>query len=118
MHEQNWCLERYIWQQDLDPTKIPEEKVIKSLIHGVKSSGNQADRVLRETAKLSQVEYPKVNEIVRNDISVDDCISGEQPVNEALKRADELELVLNRRGFVLKGITFSNQNHCLMTSFH
>ena len=108
--EQNWCLQRYIWQQDLDPTKIPEEKVIKILICGVKSSGNQAEPALRETVKLSQVEYPKVNEIVKNDIYVDNCISGEQSEREALKRANELEVVLNRGGFVLNGITFSNQD--------
>ena len=110
LHEQNWCLQRYIWQQELDPTKIPEQKVIKTHICSVKSSGNQAERALRETAKLSQVEYPKVNEIVKNDIYVDDCISSEQSEREALKRADELEVVLNRGGFVLKGITFSNQD--------
>ena len=110
LYEQNYCLQRYIWQQDLDLTKIPEEKVIKTLMYGAKSSGNQAERVLRETAKLSQVEYPKVNEIVKNNIHVDDCIYREQSEREALKRADELEVVLNRGGFVLKGNTFSNQD--------
>ena len=59
---------------------------------------------------MSQVEYPKVNEIVKNNIYVDDCIYREQSEREALKRADELEVVLNRGGFVLKGITFSNQD--------
>ena len=59
---------------------------------------------------MSQVEYPKVNEIVKNDIYVDNCISSEQSETEALKRAGELEVVLNRGGFVLKGITFSNQD--------
>ena len=54
---------------------------------------------------MSQVEYPKVNEIVKNDIYVDDSISGRQSAREALKRADELEVVCNR-----KGITFSNQD--------
>ena len=74
--EENWCLQRYIWQENLDPTKIPEEKVIKTLIYGVKSSGNQAEHGLRETAKLYKDEHPEVNEIVRNDIYVDDCLSG------------------------------------------
>ena len=77
LHEQIWGLQQYIWQQDLDPTKIPEEKVIKTLIYGVKPSGNQVERALGETTKLSQVEYPKVNEVVKNDIYVDDCISDE-----------------------------------------
>ena len=53
LHEQNWCLQQYIWQRGLDPTKIPEEKVNKTLTYGVKSSGNQAERALRQTAKLS-----------------------------------------------------------------
>ena len=88
LHDQNWCFQQYIWQQYLDPTKIPEEKFIKTITYGVKSSGNQNDRALRETAKLSQVEYPKVNEIVKNDIYVNDCISSEQSEREALKRAD------------------------------
>ena len=108
--EQNWCLQRYIWQQDLDPTKIPKENVIKILVYGVKSRDNEAERSLKENAKLSKVEYPKINEIVKNDIYVDNCMSGEQSEREALKRANELEVVLNRGGFVLNGITFSNQD--------
>ena len=108
--EQNWCLQRYIWQQDLDPTKIPKENVIKILVYGVKSRDNQAERSLKENAKLSKVEYPKINEIVKSDVYVDNCISGEQSEREALKRANELEVVLNRGGFVLNRITFSNQD--------
>ena len=45
----------------LDRDKIPEEKVMKTLIYGVKSSDNQAERGLRETAKLSAKEYSHVN---------------------------------------------------------
>ena len=46
-------------------------------------------------------------EIVQNDIYLDDCLSGEENVKKVLKRADDLELVLNRGGFTLKGITFT-----------
>ena len=91
----------------MDPRKLPEEKVVKTLIYGVKSSGNQAERGLRETARLSAEEYPKVNQIVQNDIYVDDCLLGEENVEKALKRADELEMELNFGGFTLKGITFT-----------
>ena len=48
-----------------------------------------------------------VNKIVQNDIYVDDCLSGEENVENALQRADELELVLNCGGFPLKEITFT-----------
>ena len=44
--QDNWCLQQYIWQKDLDPRKLLEEKIIKILTYGVKSSGNQAERSL------------------------------------------------------------------------
>ena len=107
LQEEDWCLQRYIWQENLDPTKIPEEKIIKTLIYGVKLSGNQAEYGLRETARLSKEDYPEINEIVNKDIYVDDCITGDMSEKHAMKRAYELEIVLNRGGYTLKGITFS-----------
>ena len=52
------------------------KKVIKTLIYGVKSSGNHAKRGLRKTAELSKNEYPHVNLTINNDVYVDDCLSG------------------------------------------
>ena len=109
LREEDWCLQRYIWQSELDSRKLPEEKVIKTLIYGIKSSGNQAERGLRETAKMSSNEYPLVNQIVHIDIYVDDCLSGEENEQKALERADQVELVLNHGGFSLKGVTFSGK---------
>ena len=40
LHETHWCYQRYIWEESLDPTKIPREKVIKTLIYGIRPSGN------------------------------------------------------------------------------
>ena len=77
LRQEDWCLQCYIWQRDWDKSKIPEEKIIKTLISGVKSSGDQAEWGLRETAKLLTKEYPLINQIVQNDIYVDDCLSGE-----------------------------------------
>ena len=110
LREKHWCFQRYIWQNELDNRKIPEEKVIKTLIYGVKSSGNQSERGLRETAHMSAVEFPEVNHIVQKDIYVDDCLSGAQNLKHAMIRADQIELVLNRGGFSLKGVTFSGKN--------
>ena len=107
--EEHWCLQRYIWQSNLDSTDRPDKKVIKMLIYRVKSSGNQAERGLRETAQIFQDEYPKVNNIVKKDIFVDDCISGEICTRSAFQRAKELTLVLRKGGFGLKGFTFSGK---------
>ena len=27
--EEHWCLQRYIWEENLDPSKIPVEKLSK-----------------------------------------------------------------------------------------
>ena len=75
----------------------------------MKSSGNQAERALREVSKLSTNEYPEVNEIIQNDVYVDDCLTGENSANLAMQRAHEIEIVLSRGGFSLKGFTFSRQ---------
>ena len=105
--EKHWCFQRYAWQRDLDASKIPKEKVIKTLIYGIRSSGNQAECGLRAIAKLFKDEYPEVYQIIQNDVYVDDCITGESSTDRAYIRADELEVIINRGGFHLKGVTFS-----------
>ena len=52
-------------------------------------------------------EYPLINQIVTDNIYANDCLSGESTVESALEKAEHLELVLNRGGFSLKGVTFS-----------
>ena len=60
---------------------------------------------------MSAVEFPEVSHIVQKDIYVDDCLSGAQNLNHAMIRADQTELVINKRGgFSLKGVTFSGKN--------
>ena len=67
LDKNDWCLQRYIWQEELDPDKIPEEKVIKTLIYGVKCSGNLAEKCNRETGNRSKEEYPQVAEVINKD---------------------------------------------------
>ena len=74
--EEDWCFQRYLWNDSLNVGAPPAEKVIKTLIYGVKSSGNQAERGLRQTALLMKEEYPEVSRIIQKDVYVDDCCSG------------------------------------------
>ena len=106
----HWCLQRYLWHETLDPMKPPEEKIIKTLIYGVKSSGNQAERRLRETAKMHQDKYPEVNRVIAEDVYVDDCISGNPTIDAMLHCIGEIEQVLPHGGFTLKGVTISGSN--------
>jgi hypothetical protein len=102
-----WCYQLYLWDQTLDPKNSPRWKVIKTLIYGVRSSGNQAERGLRQTAELQKEKYPRENEVVQKDIYVDDCMSGEPTPQKRDETTDNLILVLSRGGFKLKGFTFS-----------
>lgn len=81
---------------------------MKTLIYRVKSSGNQAELGSRETAQLSKEQYLKISKIVSKDIYVVDCLSGEKSEKEVIKRAYQLENVLNGGGFKVKGVSFSN----------
>ena len=38
LRQEDWCLKHYIWQKDLDKSKIYKEKIIKTPIYGVKSN--------------------------------------------------------------------------------
>ena len=75
--ERHWCYQLFLWDDELRPDKIPERHVIKTLIYGVRTSGNQAERALRETTKLFSEEYPRPNDIIQNQTYVHDCASGE-----------------------------------------
>ena len=109
LDEKDWCYQLYFWHQNLELNKKPELKVIKTLIYGVRSSGNQAEYALRKVADVSKEEFPEANEIVQHDIYVDDCLAGESTRQIAHQRADELELMLNRGSFAQKGIAFSRE---------
>ena len=107
LEKEHWCYQLYYFHNSLDPNVEPLIKVVKTLIYGVKSSGNQAERGIRETARLQKIEYPKQHEVVNDDVYVDDCLSGENTIEEAKKVTDDLAIVLSRGGFHLKGVTFS-----------
>ena len=58
--------------------------IVKTIIYGVKLNRNQAERALWLTATKMEERYPKAANIVKKDIYVDDCMSGD--VSEAAAR--------------------------------
>ena len=51
-----------------------------------------------------------MSQVVQKNIYVDDCLSGTNSHKNLLKLTDELELVINKGGFTLKGITVSGSD--------
>ena len=108
--KEHWRYQLYWWSENLKPGEIPVIKVIKTLIYGVKSSGNQAEKAIRMVVDLMSDLYPLAAEIVNNDVYVDDCISGEMTENDRLRATDQLKLSLEKGTFTLKGLTFSGED--------
>ena len=107
LEPEHCCYQLYYFHSELDPKLDPKLKVIKTLIHGIKSSGNQAERGIRKTADLQRDKYPRQHQMISKDVYVDDCLNGEESFEDAKEVTDKLEIVLNRGWFRLKGITFS-----------
>ena len=105
-----WRYQLYLWDDDLAEDKKPVWKVIKTLIYGVRSSGNLAECGLRRTAELSKDEFPRAYEVVMYDTYMDDCISGEETLTKAKTVTDGLDASLGRGGYSLKGYTFSGES--------
>lgn len=102
--------ERYLSNKIGFVQSTPQEKIIKILIYRVKSSGNQAEYTLRQTAACTKNQYPSIHEVISNDVYVDDCLSGEYWLDEARRVADDYELVVKKEGSGLKGFTFSQSD--------
>ena len=111
LEKKYWKYQLYIWGDGLDINAEPRWKVIKTLIYGVRSSGNLAECGLRRTAELSRDKFPEACEVIINDTYVDDCMSGTEHLHESLRLTDKLQVVLARGGGVtLKGFTMSSED--------
>ena len=84
--------------------------MIKTLIYGVRSAENQSEHALREIARMSSKSLPEAANIVLNDTYVDDCVSGADSIKLAHQRSYEVEHVVNKGGFQLKGVVISGED--------
>ena len=110
LDQQFWNYQLYLWHDQLSVSHDPIVKVIKTLIYGVRSSGNQAESGLRKTAVIESKNYPEASKIIIKDTYVDDCLSGTCTEKERTKITDEIQLVLARGGFTVKGYIFSGRD--------
>ena len=110
LDKSHWCYQLYLWDDSLDLNKKPRWKVIKTLIYGVRSSGNQAQCALRKVADLLEAKYSRAAEIIHMDTYVDDTISGEKDQATLNKAIGELKALVKTGGFDFKGITQSGED--------
>ena len=106
---EHWTYQRYLWGNELDPDEMPKDKLCKTLIYGVKSSGNQAQCGLRMTAKAQEDQYPSAARAIIEDTYVDDCATGADSVREAEDLASDIVALLGATGFKVKGFGIAGQ---------
>ena len=109
LRKEHWRYQLYLWNDGLDPNAPPRWKTVKSVIYGVRSSGNQAECALRRTAELSRSIYPEACSAIVDDTYVDDCFSGTDSLEDTLKITDEIQTTLSAGGFSLKGFSMSGE---------
>ena len=94
----HWRYQLYLWNEHLKENNKPRWKVIKTLIYGVRPSGNLAVCWIRRTAELGRNEFPDVHDVIIHDTYVDDCLSGSDSYEQTLRITDELHVALKRGG--------------------
>ena len=109
LRTEDWTYQRYWWNPTLDPVCEPTEKIIKTLIYGVKSSGNQAEYALRETARRQEVKFPVAAKSIIQDTYMDDCATGTDDLNGVQDLINDVDELLGNGGFSSKGYTISGR---------
>ena len=106
---EHWKYQLYFWSDGLEPGVEPEPKAVKSVIYGVRSSGNVAQCALRRTVELCQADFPRAVRPILEDTYMDDCISGTGSSEETRLTVDDIQNSLLKGGFFVKGFAFSGE---------
>ena len=100
---------RFIWR-DMENYRKPDVYKIKRVSFGDRPAGAIAAIALRNTALLSEDEFPIASMTICNNAYVDDILGSFPSVEEATKTTEQINEVLSRGGFQVKGWTMSSND--------
>jgi hypothetical protein len=108
IHEDDQHFQRILWRN------LPSEKVreyqLTTVTFGTNSAPYLAIRTLQQIAFDNQFKFPLASEIILNDFYVDDLISGNETLEEALICQQQLINSLSSCGFKLRKWSSNNGN--------
>jgi len=93
-------LQRIVWRHN--PTDPIQTFELKTVTYGIASSSFLAIRCLFELAKENETSYPRIAQIIRESMYVDDVLCGAHSVQEASRIAGDLKRILKSGGFELR----------------
>ena len=101
----------YLWKEDLDPNAPTEVYIVRTLIYGVRPSGNlmlAAFKLLSAHAKEHFPQHVHGAEALARAY-VDDLLYSTRDGRDAIEDAQSMLFVLELGGMSVKGFTFSGQ---------
>ena len=99
----------YLFSTSLDPKEDYEIMVIRTIMYGIKSGGNQATHALRRLADIFEETLPLAHEIIHRLTYMDDSSGGANDEQTVDKMINEVKELLPHGGFQLKVVCRSGE---------
>ena len=106
----HYKFQKYLWKEELNPENPVKVMVVKTLIYGVRPSGNQLMVGFNKLAEHCLKEHPEHAEgarILVNNVYVDDGLKSCRDKLSMESEAQSLVFVLAQAGLGVKSITYS-----------
>ncbi|KAJ4447477.1 hypothetical protein ANN_09484 [Periplaneta americana] len=87
---------------NIGPTDELKTYALTTVTYGISSAAYLATRCLQQLAIDEATRFPRAASVLQHDFYVDDCISGADTLEEALKLRIELQNLLQLGGFPLR----------------
>ncbi|XP_023318022.1 uncharacterized protein LOC111694358 [Trichogramma pretiosum] len=99
LHPEDWRLQTLLWRDD--PLKEMENYVLIMVTFGSGPSAFLANRTLRQLAEDVGEKYPLATPIVRQEMYMDDVLSGAFDIKVAMQKRDQLDALFSAEGLTL-----------------
>ncbi|XP_073811694.1 uncharacterized protein [Musca autumnalis] len=108
VHSDHTPFQRIVFRNH--PGEIIQDFELQTVTFGVNCAPYLAIRTLLQLADDVQSSHPKASSIIRNDMYVDDVLSGAHSLSEAINSKNELKSALSSAGFSLRKWTANSMD--------
>uniref|UniRef100_A0A8D8T1R1 Integrase catalytic domain-containing protein n=1 Tax=Cacopsylla melanoneura TaxID=428564 RepID=A0A8D8T1R1_9HEMI len=106
IHPEDRKYQHIFWHEN--DSMVVTEFELTTCTFGLPSSPYQAQRVLRQLALDEGTQFPNAANVLRNEVYVDDLVTGASTVSEAIDLRDEIISLLSKGGFSVRKWASSN----------
>ena len=110
LHVEHYKYQRYLWREDLNPANPLIVMIVRTLIYGVRPSGNQTTAgfvKLSEHCKLNYPEHSRGADVLAEDAYMDDILHSEDTPEDCRSVAESLDFTLGLGSMSVKAYTFA-----------